>query len=668
MPNKKFKFIDLFAGIGGFHIAMHRLGGECVFASEMDSDARKTYQHNFEKTSPKLFSEGHFNDDIRSVSPEDIPDFDVLCAGFPCQPFSQAGHKRGFKDNHSSERGNLFFYIAEILSVKQPKAFFLENVRGLVNHDNGKTFKIIRDILTNELGYSFNYKVVKATDYGLPQHRPRVFIVGYKNEGYMSAFSFPEKRPLKFNMSQVWGGFCSREIGLTLRVGGKGSPIDDRRNWDGYIVDGAVRRISPKEGKMMQGFPEDFEFPVSKTAAVKQLGNSVAIDAVQAVGQNLLTYMNHLFSTDKIINEKKKMIRKFNIGEWSELLVFLRLLSEGNLKLADGHLNPLKEAFIVGMVTSKHISQEYRILSGGKLEIRNKESSEVMNVDVSTLISLNSLDEIKNRIIQGSKEKTGTFTLPEIEKINESLRIDKFKGGNSKEKADIYLDIRNEHLARENEPFGIKSYLGSNPTLFNSSGSTNFIYRVNGLSVGVMDEINSITGYKKLIKRVESVITLGGDFEYIKPEKSTLDYNLTLVDSHMSHIVGAMLLSFFRDRKTKIIDIVNHIDEIGELKSEIGYKSKEALIIAIKRLLMDNLLGIFPTEKWDGEYQSKGTIVLKASGDIVGYHIVDMKHLKDYLFNHCYLDTPSSSRHQFGKLYKEKDNKLYYKYNLQIRI
>jgi len=130
LSNKKFTFIDLFAGIGGFHQSMHELGGECVFASEIDINARKTYQHNFSKHSSDLFEKGLFNQDIKTIMPEEIPDFDLLCAGFPCQPFSQAGKKYGFDDNHKSERGNLFFDIVEIIKAKQPKAFFLENVRG----------------------------------------------------------------------------------------------------------------------------------------------------------------------------------------------------------------------------------------------------------------------------------------------------------------------------------------------------------------------------------------------------------------------------------------------------------------------------------------------------------------------------------------------------------
>ena len=183
-----FKFIDLFSGIGGFHIAMESLGGECVFASEIDIFARKTYEHNFKRTNPSLFANGMFNDDVRKITPIDLPDFDILCAGFPCQPFSQAGHKRGFNDTHKSERGNLFFNIVEILEAKKPQAFFLENVRGIVNHDEGNTFNIIRDIIENELGYSFHYQVIKASDYGLPQLRPRVFMIGFKNEGVIKFY------------------------------------------------------------------------------------------------------------------------------------------------------------------------------------------------------------------------------------------------------------------------------------------------------------------------------------------------------------------------------------------------------------------------------------------------------------------------------------------------
>lgn len=297
--NKKYKFIDLFAGIGGFHTALHNIGMECVFASEIDKYARETYTENFLKVSPKLFKNNHFNDDITSIEKEkikdQIPDFDILCGGFPCQPFSQAGFKKGFDD----DRGNLFFHIAQIIEEKRPQAFLLENVRHLVNHDNGRTFATIRNIIENELGYSFYSQIIKASDFGLPQHRPRIFIVGFKNDLFKDnveqSFKFPKpKKKLDFNMSDVWEGKCNRDVGLTLRVGGRCSPIDDRRNWDGYWVDGEVKRLTPKEGKRMQGFPDSFKFPVTDIQAMKQLGNSVAVPVIQAIADQISQYLEKL--------------------------------------------------------------------------------------------------------------------------------------------------------------------------------------------------------------------------------------------------------------------------------------------------------------------------------------------------------------------------------------
>ena len=279
---KTYKFIDLFAGIGGFHLAFHKVGAECVFASEWDEDARLTYERNFSKLSPKLFKSNNFAGDITKVKKSEIPNFDILTGGFPCQPFSQAGFKKGFEDT----RGTLFFDIAQIIKVKQPKAYFLENVRGLYSHDSGRTFETIKRTLTEDLGYSFHHAIVKASDHGLPQHRPRLFMVGFRNPE--TVFNFPKKKPLKFDMSEVMNGKVDREIGFTLRVGGKSSPIDDRRNWDGYRVDGKVRRLTPIEGLRMQGFPSTFKFPVSDSAAMKQLGKSVAVWAIQDYAKEII--------------------------------------------------------------------------------------------------------------------------------------------------------------------------------------------------------------------------------------------------------------------------------------------------------------------------------------------------------------------------------------------
>ena len=282
----KYRFVDLFAGIGGIHLAFHKAGADCVFASEWDESARLTYETNFSKISPKLFKTGNFAGDITKVKKTTIPNFDILTGGFPCQPFSQAGQGKGFKDT----RGTLFFDIAEIIKVKKPQAFFLENVQRLHSHDNGKTFKVIERILTKELGYSFFHKIVRASDHGLPQHRPRIFMVGFHDP--QIEFEFPKKRELLFNMSDVMGGTVNREIGLTLRVGGKSSPIDDRRNWDGYIVNGKPRRLTPKEALRMQGFPSSFKFPVNDSIAMSQLGNSVAVKAVHDYAKQIIKSLN----------------------------------------------------------------------------------------------------------------------------------------------------------------------------------------------------------------------------------------------------------------------------------------------------------------------------------------------------------------------------------------
>jgi DNA (cytosine-5)-methyltransferase 1 len=284
---QKITFIDLFAGIGGFHLALHQLNGICVYASEWDVYARKTYEANFKKVSPQFFEADLFRGDItlqenQNCIPEDA---DILCAGFPCQPFSQAGVKMGFNE----ARGTLFFEIANIIKRKRPKAIFLENVRHLLKHDNGKTFQVIKNVLEKELNYTIYYKIMKASDYGLPTHRPRLYIVGFRSDiAHKNNFKFPECIPLKFTMSDIFKKECNKTIGYTLRVGGKGSGINDRRNWDAYLVAGQVHRITPEEGKKMMGFPTDFSFPVTKAQALKQLGNSVAIDPIRMTAEKIL--------------------------------------------------------------------------------------------------------------------------------------------------------------------------------------------------------------------------------------------------------------------------------------------------------------------------------------------------------------------------------------------
>lgn len=279
----EFKFADMFAGIGGFHLAMAEIGGQCVWAAEINHLARKTYLANFLGSTPGLSDPEVFAKDVTLVDKSKIPDHDVLCAGFPCQPFSVAGHRRGLDD----VRGTLFFQILETIRKKRPRFFFLENVHGLVRHDDGATFKRMLELLQGS-GYRVEWHVVSAANHGLPQNRRRVFILGSKYSGL--PLVPPPHRPLAFTMSDVFGGVVERDVGFTIRCGGRGVDVDSRHNWEAYRVDGQVQRLSVAQSARMMGFPSDFVFPVSETAARKQLGNAVAVPAVVDWGKALLTW------------------------------------------------------------------------------------------------------------------------------------------------------------------------------------------------------------------------------------------------------------------------------------------------------------------------------------------------------------------------------------------
>ena len=322
--NPKFTFIDLFAGIGGFRLALQNLGGKCVFSSEWDSQAQKTYFVNF--------GEVPFGDITKETTKQYIPDnFDILCAGFPCQAFSLAGKRLGFEET----RGTLFFDVAEIIRRKRPKAFFLENVKGLVSHDRGKTLQTILNVLRNDLDYYVpDPEVVNAMNFGVPQHRERIYIVGFRKDLQVQDFTYPtptdstkkfidirEKSVVsaKYYLSTQYqktliehkkrheskgNGFGyeiipDNGIANAIVVGGMGRErnivIDNRltdftptTNIKGEVNRDGWRRMTPREWARLQGFPDEFIIPVADASAYKQFGNSVAVPAIQATAENLL--------------------------------------------------------------------------------------------------------------------------------------------------------------------------------------------------------------------------------------------------------------------------------------------------------------------------------------------------------------------------------------------
>ena len=312
--NHKFKFIDLFAGIGGFRIAMQNSGGKCVFSSELDKNAQKTYSANF--------GDVPFGDITKEKIKKYIPDnFDILCAGFPCQPFSIAGNRKGFSDT----RGTLFFDVEQIIKKHQPKVVFLENVKNLVSHDKGRTFKVIIEILEEKLGYKVYFKVLNSMTYAnIPQNRERIFIVAFdpKQVKNHSDFKFPEKQELTKDIHAIlekgniddyyyynnhqyfdkldeemtskdtiyqWRRVYVRENKsnvcptLTANMGTGGHNVPLIRDNKG------IRKLTPRECFSFQGYPLSYILPkIARSKLYQQAGNSVTVPLIELISRNIV--------------------------------------------------------------------------------------------------------------------------------------------------------------------------------------------------------------------------------------------------------------------------------------------------------------------------------------------------------------------------------------------
>jgi len=314
-----FKFIDLFAGIGGFRIPLEEIGGNCVFSSEIDKHSILTYEANFKELP---------HGDIKDISEKDIPEHDLLAAGFPCQPFSIAGKMKGFNDI----RGTLFFEIARIVKYHKPKVILLENVKNLVSHDNGNTISVIKNTLET-LNYDIYIDTLNAKDFGLPQNRQRVYLVCFNKDYNVKKFNFPEKsneikvvrdiledepeglekllikrndiypdlenikldeikekhtKPLRLATINKGGQgdrvYSSKGVGITLSAHGGGSGSKT----GAYYINNKIRKLSVREAARMQGFPENFKIPVSDSQAWTQFGNAVPINVVREIIKEII--------------------------------------------------------------------------------------------------------------------------------------------------------------------------------------------------------------------------------------------------------------------------------------------------------------------------------------------------------------------------------------------
>lgn len=269
-----YKFIDLFCGIGSFHYSFDKLGWKCVLASDIDETVHDVYEKNY-----GMKPVG----DIYDINPDNIPHYDVLCAGFPCQPFSNAGKHGGFDD----ERGILFLEIIRLMKAAKPKVAVLENVSALKSHDKGKTFKIICEKI-EEQGYTVHHKVLKCSDYGLPQMRKRIFMVCVRNDITHDVDIFDLKEYEKdVTMKEYLGKNFEKKHAYTIRCGGARSPITSKQNWDGYMVDGEVYRLTIQDAKKLQGFDDDFylsEDKKDKKNTWRYLGNTIPTKFTELMG------------------------------------------------------------------------------------------------------------------------------------------------------------------------------------------------------------------------------------------------------------------------------------------------------------------------------------------------------------------------------------------------
>jgi len=310
--SEKLRTIDLFAGVGGIRLGFEQEGFKTIFANDFDKYCKKTYDLNFKE--PKLFVE-----DIREIKIDDLPEFEILLGGFPCQAFSIAGHQQGFEDEKG--RGNLFFSIAKILEKRKPKAFLLENVKNLKSHDNGKTFKIIKNTIES-LGYHIKTEVLNSMTHGnVPQNRERIFIVGFLDKEKAERFEFPKEIPLKISFrdltsdkaddkyyyndkplyERIKNDVCSEETiyqwrrkyvrankkgvcpTLTANMGRGGHNVPIIKNHKG------IRKLTPRECFLIQGFPKDFILPedISDSELYHQAGNSVSVPVINRIAKEM---------------------------------------------------------------------------------------------------------------------------------------------------------------------------------------------------------------------------------------------------------------------------------------------------------------------------------------------------------------------------------------------
>lgn len=617
--NPKFTFIDLFAGIGGFRMAFQNLGGECVFSSEWDEQAKKTYYANY--------GDVPFGDITKESTKNKIPqDFDILCAGFPCQAFSLAGKRLGFEET----RGTLFFDVAEILRRYQPKAFFLENVKGLMIHDKGKTFKTILNTL-DEVGYVVpDPQLVNAMYFGVPQHRERIYIVGFRKDLGIKKedFEYPEQK----EVTKKW---------IDVR---EENPVPAKYYLSTTYIDTLKRHKARHEAKG-NGFGYDIipDDGIAHAIVVGGMGRecNLVIDFRQ----------KDLTPTTRIKGEvNKKGWRKMTPREWARLQGYPDM---NKLELYYPIINVIREES-KRYVYSPDVKQNIVII--------DEDGNEYAKISMDRFVEESG--KLLKKIKTANKR---TFTIHETQEFMKEVGCTKLKAP-SKDKADIHIVIHDLRTGmRPLLGFSIKSQLGSASTLLNAGTPTNITYRLTGYELSD-EEIEEINAVKSHVDRMSAIIEKGCHLKYHDIEHSVFKNNLQFLDSIMPEFIARCLLVDSTSDKTSIKDCVEEVAATNPF--EFGGSDITAFYAhKMKVLLLDSALGMTPAKEWTGKYDANGGyLVVRKDGEIVCYHFYNRNDVEDYLYNNTRFERASRERYGFGALYRGLDDHVYFKLNLQIRF
>lgn len=727
-----YKIIDLCAGIGGIRRGFELAKGfKNVLSAEIDKYACMTYEH--------LYGDNPQND----ITSEDFKkkaentDYDILLAGFPCQSFSRAGKKLGF---HDKTRGTLFFDIADIIKRTRPKGFLLENVDNLITHNKGETFDTIIKTLVEELDYKvigvsqengkteYNARtfVRNSRNFGVPQNRPRVYIMGFDrkywgNEVDNLPNTLPKKRNEKIynNLNDLLemnaepefflasgyvetlekhkarheskgNGFGYKIVNLPetenpvsnalLATGGSGKErnlvIDKREGIAGIqlprrktpLNDRGIRVMTPREWGKLQGFI-NYGF-------MDKDGNDM-FSFPEGVGkaQQYKQFGNAV--TIPAVEEMAKFMKKClaqleekemmtgNKGEWSELYTLFKLAADGRLYAADANTNKIESIYydILKIIRNQKDDTWHYIRNGNIKVVSESTGNEIAVIPIE---EFRKNAELLLSSIKAVTSKDGSFEVPCIENFTSKIRCNATKA-KSTDKSDITLIVHDFKTCSEPTlGFSIKSQLGSPSSLLNASKATNFVYELSG-HVLSEKEINTFDNYRLFKDKFSFLDSLGVIIKFDRADNKVFTSNLMLVDTKMPEIIGLMLENFYRGNANKVTELTEicvekNICNIDDDSKQVFYPYK------IKELMTDIALGMMPATHWKGNYEATGGyIIVKEDGDILCYHIYNRNEFREYLYNNTRFETPSKSKHHFGSV-EDVDGKQVLKLNLQIRF